>query len=365
MVNGHVLNSTVDPSTLSNFSQTLRFQDGLTEWHYTWTPDNTDVSFDIEFVSLFSRVRPNVATTQLHVTPHGGNSDASIIDLLDGRNARRSFLEQKGLVPDSSIFVSVHPDGLPNITAFSFSTANISNGYTDESSRREATIPGNDDQMTIGQQWDIHLIDGQTAIFEKFVGVASTDKFMNPALTAEDSSKSAFEAGWERVLSEHVQEWNRIMQHNLITSYRDPSGRLPVNDTTAEILQIAAISDRFNIIQNTLPEDGSNLNDKSISVGGLTSDSYGGMIFWDAEVWMMRAIVATDPEYALQVIKYRLAKYHQAKANAQLPYVQEKYKFPESAALFPWTSGRYGNATSTGKSAPISCSRTPQSFRNK
>jgi len=48
------------------------------------------------------------------------------------------------------------------------------------------------------------------------------------------------------------------------------------------------------------------------------------------------------------VLKSRLKMFPQAKKNTQMLYVQEKYRFNNKTALYPWTSGRFGNATATG-----------------
>lgn len=350
VVGDQVLNSSVAPIAISNFRQAVMFRDGLIQWNYTWSPSNTNVWFDIEFTALVDRVRPNVASTQLRVTPRGGSCNASVIDLLDGRSAVRSFLGEKGMYDSStSIYVSNHPDGLPGVEAWTVSTANVSNGYTVESSRRMATIPDDDSNAAIGQQWDVQLVDSETTVFEKFVGVASTDKFSSPESQAYIASVNASILGWDKIMSEHVQGWNTLMQRNLMTDYRDPAtGQLPPNDSIIEALQIAAVADYYYIMQNLLPEDGTDLNDAGISVAGLTADSYAGMVFWDEETWVYPGIAITNPGYARQIPKYRVKNFAKAKANAQAAYVQEKYKFDNKSALFPWTSGRFGNATATG-----------------
>ncbi|RDW88907.1 hypothetical protein BP6252_00939 [Coleophoma cylindrospora] len=349
VVDGIVLNATVDSDTLRNFTQTLHCRNGITTWSYTWTPTNSSTALDIEFAAFLSRSRPTVAATQLRVTAREQVVNANIIDLLDGRNEKRSYLGGKGSDKENTIFVKVHPDNSPNIDAWLYSTANVIKGYLVENSRTLVTaVSGNNDDITVGQAWNISLKAGNTAVFQKFVGVASSDKFPDPKSKAESSSKLALQDGWEVLRSEHIQHWNRLMQRDLIADYRDQSGYIPVNHTTIEFLQAAAVVDRFYVLQNLLLEEGNNLNDQSISVGGLSSDSYGGLIFWDADTWVLRGIILTDPDYALQILKYRVAKYKQARANAQVEYAQRKYKFSTNAAIYPWTSGRYSNATATG-----------------
>jgi trehalose/maltose hydrolase-like predicted phosphorylase len=47
--NGQVLNATVDPATITNFSSLLDFKQGLSMWQYTWTPRTV-----MECPSIFS-----------------------------------------------------------------------------------------------------------------------------------------------------------------------------------------------------------------------------------------------------------------------------------------------------------------------
>jgi trehalose/maltose hydrolase-like predicted phosphorylase len=344
-----VLNSDINWNTISNFQQTMRFRDGIEEWKYTWSPQNTDVQFDVEYKTFMHRTRPNVAATEMCVTPRGGNFNASIIDLLDGRSAVRSSLVRKEMPSNStSIYVANHPNGVPGIQAWIFSNTNVSNGYADESSRRRATDLEATSDMSISQEWDVELVDGETAVFHKYVGLASSDKFSDPESTACYESARASEDGWDAIKLEHVQEWNRLMCDDCVTSLPDPVTDHLSENYIVEHLQIAWITSHYYMLQNLLPESGNNLNDDSISVGGLVSDTYAGFKFWDAETWMFPALAATNPEMAKQILKYRVKLLPQARANAQEDYVRMRYKFDDESALFPWTSGRYGNATGTG-----------------
>lgn len=350
-VGEQVLNSTVDSATISNFTSSMNFKDATKHWSFTWTPSlNSRSSFKVDYTMFVSRARINVAATQLVVTPlNGTRENITITDILDGRSAVRSFLGQKGTYTDTdSIYVSNHPNGLEDISAWTVSTTDFSSGQSNYISPRAIVYP-NENSMTIGQEWTLELKPGQPSTFHKFVGVASTDKFPDAQFSATQASRNATQDGWVSLLAEHTAIWTRDMQRNKIPSYREPvTGRLPENDTMAEIQQVSAVTNAYMLLQATLEENGTNLNDNGVSVGGLTADPYAGMYFWDMDIWMFPGLCMTHPEYAHQIVKYRLKMVAQAKANAQEDYVQEKYKFDEDSVLYSWTSGRYGNATGTG-----------------
>lgn len=349
-VGKQVLNATVDLATIIDYSSSENVMNGTAHWSFIWIPIlNGNSSFRIEYTALISAARVNVAAVQFTVTPlKGTTTNVTITDNLDGRSAVRSFLGQKGSYNDTaSIYVSNHPNGLQDVSAWIVSTAALSSGNNINTSSRAIVYP-NDNAMTIGQEWNLELKNEQPITFHKFIGVASTDKFPDAQSTAKRASMNATRDGWDLLLAEHTAIWNERMQIK-VPDYRDPAtGRLPVNDSLAVIDQSNAAVSRYMLLQALLPEDGSNLNDNGVGVGGITADPYAGMIFWDMDIWMFPGIALTDPEFALQMIKYRVKQYAQAKANAQEDYVQEKYKFNNQSVLYSWTSGRYGNATGTG-----------------
>jgi trehalose/maltose hydrolase-like predicted phosphorylase len=121
-----------------------------------------------------------------------------------------------------------------------------------------------------------------------------------------------------------------------------------VNDRNIQNLRIEAVIDRYITLINLLPENGSGLNDVGISPTGMSADSYGGMVFWDQDQWIAPNIAAMNPEYAVQILNSRVKFWEQAKTNTQMDYVKQNYTFDHNSVLYPWTSGRYGNATATG-----------------
>ncbi|KAE8448089.1 hypothetical protein EG329_009854 [Mollisiaceae sp. DMI_Dod_QoI] len=335
------LDATVSNTTISNFASKISFQTGVGEWSYTWSPESS-TSYNISYTTFFSRARPNVIAVKASITPSTSVS-GSVTDLLDGSSAVRSYLNAKGMDTNAStIYTSVHPNGLANITGYVVSGANFSNAYTDLGSRAVAngTFVG-DNSTTIGQTFNINLKEGETATFYKFVGVASNDKFPDAEEVARQAQSAAQEDGWASLLSEHVAAWAEIMTSDKVDNFTDPvTGLLPDNEDI-QILQIASAANTYYLMQSLQP-DGSGLNDNSISVGGLVSDSYGGLVFWDADYWMGPGLNLNFPAYSKQISNFRIKQHPQAVANAAFN------NYPNNSALYSWTAGRYGNCTGTG-----------------
>lgn len=81
-------------------------------------------------------------------------------------------------------------------------------------------------------------------------------------------------------------------------SYIYPNGSLPSDEFIIESA-ITAVLNEYYLLQNTIGMNAEALVDNapidrnSISVGGLASDSYAGLVFWDAEIWMQPGIAAS------------------------------------------------------------------------
>ena len=78
----------------------------------------------------------------------------------------------------------------------------------------------------------------------------------------------------------------------------------------------------------------------SIPPMGWSANSFNGHVFWDAELWMMPALIWQHPEYAKGIIKYRIKTLHGAIENAQ--------KNGMKGAEYAWESGTTGIESAPG-----------------
>jgi trehalose/maltose hydrolase-like predicted phosphorylase len=105
-----------------------------------------------------------------------------------------------------------------------------------------------------------------------------------------------------------------------------------------EELQLVARASFFHLLSNARQgSEPTGLGDNSIAPAGLTSDSYAGQVFWDADTWMFPSINALYPTYAESITNYRSRQLGAAEQNAKM--------FNRSGALYPWTGARFGNCT--------------------
>jgi trehalose/maltose hydrolase-like predicted phosphorylase len=174
---------------------------------------------------------------------------------------------------------------------------------------------------------------GGKATLVKYVGIASTDAFEEPLPTAIKASQGALATGYDKIMKEHVKGWDELFGQSDII--------IPGESDELQELQLATRASIFHILANTLSSSmGEALASNSIAPAGLTSDSYAGSIFWDAETWMYPSLLVLFPKYAETINNFRFRQLPQAKMNAQ--------QNNRSGAIYPWIAARYGNCTGIG-----------------
>ena len=117
--------------------------------------------------------------------------------------------------------------------------------------------------------------------------------------------------GYNLSLSKHGEliaggpliNWPKVWQTSDIVVSGDPEA------------QQVTHANLFYLLSSAYP--GNNNGGHSIPPMGLSSNIYGGHIFWDAEVWMMPALIVQHPDYAKSIIDYRFKTLSKAKKNAK------------------------------------------------
>lgn len=351
-VDDSALYASTDASQIQNFSSSIDMRQALMNWQYIWKPSAT--SLNISYQAFLHKVNVNQAFISLNITA-AETTNITLVDVLDGDCATRSMFVDKG-TEDGFQYSAVNPENLPDISAYIYTNLTIVGGAqtSQADSGYNATYIGKNESST-ATALSITVPAGKTVSVVKFVGIASSDAFDDPRTIAKNAATSAREAGYAAALQSHTEEWITLFPDSSVDSYAFENGTLPDDDNIIEA-QIMAVANPFYLLQNTVSETAQNsvgnasINSHSISVGGLGSDSYAGQIFWDAEVWMQPGLVATFPYAALGIANYRVERYEQAQANIETAYQSSKNttEYSTDGAIFPWTSGRYGNCTATG-----------------
>ena len=354
--NGNILDASTDLSEISNFKSHLDLKNGYMSWEYTWTPPDSCV-LNVSYALLVHKLHVNQAAVQLNISASEDTS-IQVTDVFQGDCAVRTTPVDKQFVQDNgTIWSAVHPENIPSVSAYVYSTL-ASEGLS------PASYVQVDDLKYIGtnssgiaQQAVLNLKAYEAARIDKFVGIASSDAFDDPQTVAAEASKQARDSGFVDLFDTHSTEWQNTLTRDSIDDFTDPSTGELSGDSNIVEEQILAVVNPFFLLSNLISPTaveaaGGNphLAVNSIPVSGLSSSSYAGLIFWDVEVWMSPGLTVAFPQYVQQISNYRLEKYPQAQRNLQENFIssQNDTTFSPQGAIFPWTSGRYGNCTGTG-----------------
>jgi trehalose/maltose hydrolase-like predicted phosphorylase len=349
------LDANTNLDEISAFSSTWNFRNATMEWQYTWTP-STGPSFNISYVMFLHKLYINQAFISISITA-SQVADVSVYDVLNGDCAVRTESAATGYEAENgTIWSSVKPVNIPYVTAYTYSKSVVDGGANYTRSAVPSTSHIGSNSSSIAQKVDITLRPRQPVTITKYVGIASSDAFEDAAATARNASINAAKSGFVASLESHAYEWNTHFTTNSVDSYHLSNGSLPNNQFIID-QQIMSVTNPYGIFQNTVgtnaiaAADGNpNLDSGSVAVCGLGASCYAGLIFWDAENWMASGIVVAHPQAAKQIANYRVAKFRQAQLNVNTAYLssQANTSFAASSAIFPWTSGRFGNCTGTG-----------------
>lgn len=352
---GQVLNASVDASQISNFTSSMNFKTGVLSWNYTWTP-TAGSPVAVAYTMFVHKLNVNQAAVQLSLTATN-DANVTVTDVLEGDCAvRTDFVDSGSDANSSTIWTAVRPNGISNVTAYIYSKLAGDGISTTSSITHNPSIGAN--ESSIAQSVQIALKAGTIKTITKYIGGASTDAFSDPQSVAQKAASAAAESGFQTLLQSHRAEWASILTKDSVDDYSFENGTLSSDPYVVE-QQVTSVTNPFQLLQNTVSSNakaqaGSNsmLSVNSISVGGLGSDSYAGLVFWDADVWMAPGLLVAFPEAASATADYRARLFPQAQKNVDLAFSSsqnETGKFTSgSAAVFPWTSGRFGNCTGTG-----------------
>ncbi|GAA6018450.1 hypothetical protein JCM10207_000898 [Rhodosporidiobolus poonsookiae] len=327
--------STATPSEeVSNWRQSMSIQDGVVTTEFDWASPAGNVS--LAYTVWAHRVNPNLGAIRLTVSGLSANSTVALTDVLDGAGAWRTDFVSSGAVENNTniLHTAVRPSGISNVTAYEVSLtdfAGLSTSPDSGASCLGAVLTTN--ASTASQCFRVLSVpENGELTATKFVGVASSDAFPGAELeTALNAARSANETGWDALVESHKAAWDQV--------WEDADIEIPGEEN--EELQLVTRASLFHLVSNVRNgSESTGLGDNSIAPAGLTSDSYGGGVYWDADTWMYPSLLALQPDYAENIIDFR---YRQLGAA-----IETAKAYNLSGALYPWISLRFGNSTGIG-----------------
>ncbi len=153
---------------------------------------------------------------------------------------------------------------------------------------------------------------------ERLVAV-TTDPRRQPSLAAARETLDAAAAqGFDALLAEHRAAWAE--------RWSAVDVRIPDDPDAERAIRYAL----FQLWCNTTPGD-----ELAVGARGLSGPGYSGHVFWDADVFVLPALVSMDPLAAHAMVRYRLHRLGAARARARAA--------GHAGARFPWESAQSGD----------------------
>jgi trehalose/maltose hydrolase-like predicted phosphorylase len=138
----------------------------------------------------------------------------------------------------------------------------------------------------------------------------------DPANEAERQAIFAAFEGIDRLVSRHTAAWDELWQGD-ITIDGDLQAQQDVHNMLFQLY--SSVRDGYSL---------------SIAPMGLTSTGYSGHVFWDADLWMMPALLVLHPSLARQMVEYRIDRLDAARQHA--------LAYGYRGAMYPWESSESG-----------------------
>jgi trehalose/maltose hydrolase-like predicted phosphorylase len=176
--------------------------------------------------------------------------------------------------------------------------------------------------------------DGWVRTVERLSAYVSDSRRQPPLGSASEILDAAEALGFDRLLAEHRAAWAGRWEAVDVRIPDDPQAQLAI---------------RFALFQLWCNVSGQ--AEAAVGARGLSGHAYSGHVFWDADVFVLPAVVSMDPAMAKAMIRYRLRRLPAAQAAAQAS--------GHRGARFPWESAADGDdVTPTvvevgGQSVPI------------
>lgn len=163
---------------------------------------------------------------------------------------------------------------------------------------------------------EIQAKEKDEIVIEKYAVNLSSENHAKDQIekNADALLQKAFEKGFEKLLMEHIQAWDRKWEESDIVIEGDSAAQQGI---------------RFNIFQlhQTYTGDDPRLN---IGPKGFTGEKYGGSTYWDTEAYCLSFFMNTaGHQVARNLLIYRHNHLQKAIENAQ------KLGFTKGAALYP------------------------------
>jgi nigerose phosphorylase len=202
---------------------------------------------------------------------------------------------------------------LPRLSAERRDSVLLVHGLTNEASKRVVVAEAAD--LEFGEatyearaNQNLRVINlraeaGKTYTFHKYFAVyTDNDAVGKPAVDAAiEAVKRASALGYEACLARHCAEWQDRWDRSDVRIEGDDEAQHALRYSILQLLMVAPVKGSAN----------------SIPARALSGQVYKGAIFWDTEMFMFPFFIHTQPEKAIELMRYRIKTLDGARRKAK------------------------------------------------
>jgi trehalose/maltose hydrolase-like predicted phosphorylase len=186
----------------------------------------------------------------------------------------------------------------------------------DDHGTKVATAGPRGNQVAVAARDRVTTTDGRRVVERLGAWVAAPVGTADPD-EARDRLARLDDRGFDALLADHRAAWARRWDDAEVVIEGDPEAELSARFAVFHLLCAAA-----------------NSGESAVPARGLTGNAYGGHVFWDADVFVLPALVALRPAAARAMLEYRIRRLPAARDQASAE--------GRSGARFPWESAGDG-----------------------
>ncbi|MBV8391218.1 MAG: glycoside hydrolase family 65 protein, partial [Mucilaginibacter sp.] len=297
---------------VSNFRRELNMKEGyLKRTFRTKTAKGKEA--DVEAIRFCSMADDETGVIRYTITPVNFSDSVIITPFIDGdiKNKDSNYDEKfwdevtKGSWSDGGyVQLRTKKTGFEVATGQKFTVS------------QHGSIQSIEKEKYVATQIILNAVQGQAITLTKYAANISSQNYPADTLVAElEKTLNTISAkGFEKMLAEQAEAWDKKWQHNDIIIEGDASAQQGI---------------RFNIFQLNQTYTG---EDDRLNIGPkwFTCEKYGGSTYWDTEAYCVPFYLATaDQKVTRNLLLYRYKQLGKAIDNAKL------LGFKDGAALYP------------------------------
>ena len=295
--------------TVLDYRRTLDLRDGTMTRKLRWC-DELGHESEICFTRFVSMANSHLAVQQVTIRPVNWQGELQIRASIDAHVAKEQDVNNLGELPNGDIY-------LTSVTrATILATATILHTSLSCAGNAISAVNKTDNERVVSSTFTAEAAAGDEWLFEKLVVITCSrdEEAGAPQERARKLMQEQRSRSFAALLDDHTAAVSRIWQEGDVEISGDPAAQQGIRFCI------------FNMHQNYA--GGNPL--VNMAAKGLSGPGYGGLYWWDTEMYMMPFFLYSAPDKARNLLLYRYLTLDGAREKA----LHYRYR----GAMYPWVT---------------------------